>query len=161
MAPSKADAVLVFPLCRWCPPQETSQPHPPHVSLQNYYTNNKPSHTNFASNECSESIHFICVNFSDKCIIKHVPIKKTVKNIHIFSVDILLERRVTPMAVICHQVVVILLQLWADMIDKTLTFLFDTTFKSLRTYRALLQSHKCQSTILAVRQCGIPFLGFL
>ena len=28
-APSKADPVVVFPLCWWCPPQETSQPHPP------------------------------------------------------------------------------------------------------------------------------------
>ena len=29
-APSRADPVVVFPLSRWCPPQETSQPHPPH-----------------------------------------------------------------------------------------------------------------------------------
>ena len=29
-APSRADSVVVFPLGRWCPPQETSQPHPPH-----------------------------------------------------------------------------------------------------------------------------------
>ena len=28
-APSKADPVVVFPLFRWCPPQQTSQPHPP------------------------------------------------------------------------------------------------------------------------------------
>ena len=28
-APSRADPVVVFPLGRWCPPQETSQPHPP------------------------------------------------------------------------------------------------------------------------------------
>ena len=28
-APSRADPVVVFPLSRWCPPQETSQPHPP------------------------------------------------------------------------------------------------------------------------------------
>ena len=28
-APSRADPVVVFPLCRWCPQQETSQPtHP-------------------------------------------------------------------------------------------------------------------------------------
>ena len=27
-APSRADPVVVFPLCRWCPAQETSQPHP-------------------------------------------------------------------------------------------------------------------------------------
>ena len=26
--PSRADPVVVFPLGRWCPPQETSQPHP-------------------------------------------------------------------------------------------------------------------------------------
>ena len=32
-APSRADPVVVFPLCRWCPPQETSQPHPPHQVL--------------------------------------------------------------------------------------------------------------------------------
>ena len=29
-APSIADPVVVFPLSHWCPPQETSQPHPPH-----------------------------------------------------------------------------------------------------------------------------------
>ena len=29
IAPSRADPVVDFPLCRWCPPQETSQPHPP------------------------------------------------------------------------------------------------------------------------------------
>ena len=28
-APSRADPVVVFPLGRWCPPQETSQPPPP------------------------------------------------------------------------------------------------------------------------------------
>ena len=28
-APSRADPVVVFPLGRWCPPEETSQPHPP------------------------------------------------------------------------------------------------------------------------------------
>ena len=28
-APSRADPVVVFPLCQWCPPLETSQPHPP------------------------------------------------------------------------------------------------------------------------------------
>ena len=28
-APSRADPVVVFPLGWWCPPQETSQPHPP------------------------------------------------------------------------------------------------------------------------------------
>ena len=28
-APSRADTVVVFPLGRWCTPQETSQPHPP------------------------------------------------------------------------------------------------------------------------------------
>ena len=28
-APSRADPVVVFPLGRWCPPQKTSQPHPP------------------------------------------------------------------------------------------------------------------------------------
>ena len=31
-APSRADPVVVFPLGRWCPPQETSQPHPPQVT---------------------------------------------------------------------------------------------------------------------------------
>ena len=29
-APSRAGPVVVFPLSQWCPPQETSQPHPPH-----------------------------------------------------------------------------------------------------------------------------------
>ena len=33
-APSRADPVVVFPLGRWCPPQETSQPHPPHLIVQ-------------------------------------------------------------------------------------------------------------------------------
>ena len=36
-APSKADPVVVFPLSRWCPPQETSQHHPPqHYVEQNH-----------------------------------------------------------------------------------------------------------------------------
>ena len=30
IAPSIADLVGVFLFSRWCPPQETSQPHPPH-----------------------------------------------------------------------------------------------------------------------------------
>ena len=30
--PSRADPVVVFPLSRRCPPQETSQPHPPHLA---------------------------------------------------------------------------------------------------------------------------------
>ena len=34
-APSKADPVVVFPLGRWCPPQETSQPHPPLLQRKN------------------------------------------------------------------------------------------------------------------------------
>ena len=33
-APSRADPVVVFPLGRWCPPQETSQPHPPQEQTQ-------------------------------------------------------------------------------------------------------------------------------
>ena len=33
-APSRADPVVVFPLSRWCPPQETSQPHPPQGGVQ-------------------------------------------------------------------------------------------------------------------------------
>ena len=32
-APSRDDPVVVFPLCQWCPPQETSQPHPPHGQM--------------------------------------------------------------------------------------------------------------------------------
>ena len=32
-APSRADPVVVFPISRWCPPQETSQPHPPHWNV--------------------------------------------------------------------------------------------------------------------------------
>ena len=35
-APSRADPVVVFPLGRWCPPQETSQPHPPHFQVGDY-----------------------------------------------------------------------------------------------------------------------------
>ena len=35
-APSRADPVVVFPFGRWCPPQETSQPHPPHNFWQRY-----------------------------------------------------------------------------------------------------------------------------
>ena len=35
-APSRASPVVVFPLCRWCPPQETSQPHPPQFKFQIY-----------------------------------------------------------------------------------------------------------------------------
>ena len=34
-ASSRADPVVVFPLGRWCPPQETSQPHPPQLMYQN------------------------------------------------------------------------------------------------------------------------------
>ena len=30
IVPPIADPVMVFPLSRWCPPQETSQPNPPH-----------------------------------------------------------------------------------------------------------------------------------
>ena len=30
-APSRTDPLLVFPLSWWCPPQETSQPHPPQM----------------------------------------------------------------------------------------------------------------------------------
>ena len=33
-APSRADPVVVFALSQWCPPQETSQPHPPQCRLQ-------------------------------------------------------------------------------------------------------------------------------
>ena len=33
-APSRADPVVVFPLSQWCPPQETSQPHPPPYSQE-------------------------------------------------------------------------------------------------------------------------------
>ena len=35
-APSRADPVVVFPISRWCPPQETSQPHPPPQGTQEY-----------------------------------------------------------------------------------------------------------------------------
>ena len=35
-APSRADPVVVSPLCRWCPPQETSQPPPPTTSPNSY-----------------------------------------------------------------------------------------------------------------------------
>ena len=31
--------MVVFPLCRWCPPQETSQPHPPHILDQEIQNN--------------------------------------------------------------------------------------------------------------------------
>ena len=34
-APSRADPVVIFPLSRWCPPQETSQPHSSHHMQQN------------------------------------------------------------------------------------------------------------------------------
>ena len=57
-----------------------------------------------------------------KCIIKQVPIKKTVKKIQFFfSADMHLGGRVIKMAVICQRVV-IWLQLCAVMIAKTLTF---------------------------------------
>ena len=35
-APFRADPVVVFPLSWWCPPQETSQPHPPQVPFKDY-----------------------------------------------------------------------------------------------------------------------------
>ena len=37
-APSRADPVVVFPFGRWCPPQETSQPHPPQQQRPVGYT---------------------------------------------------------------------------------------------------------------------------
>ena len=37
--PSRADPVVVFPLGRWCPPQETSQPHPPHIVIEEWQHN--------------------------------------------------------------------------------------------------------------------------
>ena len=40
---SRADPVVVFPLCRWCPPQQTSQPHPPPKS-HNKTKENKTVH---------------------------------------------------------------------------------------------------------------------
>ena len=36
-APSRADPVVVFPLGWWCPPQETSQPHPPQFTYRFYW----------------------------------------------------------------------------------------------------------------------------
>ena len=35
-APSRAYPVVVFPLCRWCPPQETSQSHPSHSNRDEF-----------------------------------------------------------------------------------------------------------------------------
>ena len=47
---------------------------------------------------------------------------------------------------------------WYDRYNTHLSFV--NRFKSLRTYTALLQGHKCQSKILAVRYFGIRvFLG--
>ena len=40
-APSRANPVVVFPLGRWCPPQETSQPHP--GSLPDFWSTSSPS----------------------------------------------------------------------------------------------------------------------
>ena len=41
-APSKADPVVVFPLSQWCPPQETSEHHPPqHNFKSSFYIKNK------------------------------------------------------------------------------------------------------------------------
>ena len=37
-APSRADPVVVFPLGRWCPPQKTSQPHPPPCEAETKWT---------------------------------------------------------------------------------------------------------------------------
>ena len=42
-SPPRADPVVVFPLSWWCPPQETSQPHPPHMLLQALRIISKPS----------------------------------------------------------------------------------------------------------------------
>ena len=35
-APSRADPVVVFPLSQWCPPQETSQPHPAQGNVKRF-----------------------------------------------------------------------------------------------------------------------------
>ena len=59
-APSRADPVVVFHLSRWCPPQETSQPHPPHTvsqATQNIlskfvYCRNGTSYGNFKLKLC-------------------------------------------------------------------------------------------------------------
>ena len=44
-APSRADPVVVFPLGRLCPPQETSQPHPPPVPRLRTWRRSQGSHS--------------------------------------------------------------------------------------------------------------------
>ena len=46
IAPSRADPMVVFPRGRWCPPQETSQPHPPHGPIRHDTTYSKARHSN-------------------------------------------------------------------------------------------------------------------
>ena len=57
-APSRADPVVVFPLGRWCPPQETSQPHPPHVITE--------------KNNCFINLLYGCGTYKGIYIIQHI-----------------------------------------------------------------------------------------
>ena len=43
-APSRTDPVVVFPLCQWCPPQETSQPHPLQLKVTTWVQHSINSH---------------------------------------------------------------------------------------------------------------------
>ena len=46
-APSRANPVVVFPLGRWCPPQETSQPPPPPGCAANFPTTHELKNTRY------------------------------------------------------------------------------------------------------------------
>ena len=70
-APSRADPVVVFPLSQWCPPQETSQPHPPHPMLWedaacaiSGYVTNIHNHSNSKSDNLGWrnqwALHILC-----------------------------------------------------------------------------------------------------
>ena len=78
-APSRADPVVVFPLGRWCPPQETSQPHPPQELEEQMHKimswticgilyNSKTRKfamaiINIWTNTCIDSQHYFCCRY--------------------------------------------------------------------------------------------------
>ena len=95
-----------------------------------------------------------------KFIIKHVSFKKPVKKYIFFSADIHLGGRVTKMAVICQRVV-ILLQLCADMIYKTLTFHLIPNLSHLEHMEHCYKVINAKARFWPRSYLEFAFLGFL
>ena len=55
-APSRADPMVVFPLSPWCPPQETSQPHPPQTLATTKATKIMPSNNLLLPNRIQNEV---------------------------------------------------------------------------------------------------------